>query len=144
MSRNDSLPDNCHLVVGGGFPHAVNVQANSFDAEELCVDHEEARMVIHAKHAINSQFDRFIVKCRDTDVLLLLIYHVGSLNVETWMESGTSKAKKCFPVHEIAMKLGAGVIHNLLGFHSLTGCDTTSSFCGNSKKSCSECSELKC
>ena len=44
------------------------------------------------------------------------------------------------------MKLGADVIHNLLGFHSLTGCDTTSSFCGISKKSCwkkyAECPEL--
>jgi len=78
----------------------------------------QTRIVIHAKHAINSQFGRVVVKCKDTDVLLLLVYHVGSLDVETWMESGTSKAKKCFPVHDIAMKLGADVIHNLLGFHS--------------------------
>jgi len=46
----------------------------------------------------------------------------------------------------IAMKLGAGVIHNLLGFYSLTGCDTTSSFCAISKTSCwkkyAECPEL--
>lgn len=138
ISRTKSLPSNCHLVVGSGFPDPDNAQANSFDAEEWCVDHEEAdtRIVIHAKHVINSQFGRIVVECRNTDVLLLLVYHVGSLDIETWMESGTSKAKKCFPVHDIARKLGADVIHNLLGFHSLTGCDTTLLFCGISKNSC--------
>ena len=77
MLRTKSLPDNCHLVVGGGFPDPDNAQANKFDAVDLCVDHEEAdtRIVIHAKHAINLQFGRVAVKCRDTDVLLLLIYH---------------------------------------------------------------------
>ena len=89
--RTESLPENCHLVVGGGFPEPDNAKANSFDAEELCVDHEEAdtRIMIHAKHTVNSQFGRVVVKCRDTDVLLLLVYHVGSLDVETWMESAT-------------------------------------------------------
>lgn len=44
------------------------------------------------------------------------------------------------------MKLGADVIHNLLDFHSVTGCDTTSSFCCIDKKFCwkkySECPKL--
>ena len=83
--------------------------------------------------------------CRDQYVLPLLVFLVGSSNVETWTESGT--AKKCYPVQEIASKLGTKVIHNILGFHSLTGCDTTSSFCGISKKTCwkryVECLELE-
>ena len=56
------------------------------------------------------------------------------------------ESKEMLPVHDIAMKLRADVIHNLLGFHSLTGCDTTSSFCSISKKFCwkkyAECPEL--
>ena len=96
--------------------------------------------MLHAKHAINLQFGWVVLKCRDTDVLLILLYHEGSVDVETWMKSGTAKAKKCFPV------LGADAIYNLLGFHSFTGCDTTSSFCGISKNSCwkkyVECPEL--
>ena len=148
MSKSASLPKNCTLVVGGGLPCPDNAKANNIDAKDLCVDHEEAdtRIIIHARHAINSHFGRIIVKCRDTDVLLLLIHHVGSMDVETWMTSGTSKAMKCYPVHEIARKVGAEIIQNLLGFHSLTGCDTTSLLFGLSKKTCwkkyIECPEL--
>lgn len=56
LSRTESLPDNCHLVVSGGFLDPANAHPNSFDAEELCIDHQEAntRIVIHSKHAINS------------------------------------------------------------------------------------------
>ena len=106
--------------------------------KDLCVDDEEADtlIIIHAKHAINTHFGRIIMKCRDTDVLLLLIQHVGSMYVETWMTSGTSKAMKCYPVHEIARKLGVEIIQNLLGFHSLTGCETTCHYLALSKKTC--------
>ena len=41
MSQTESLPDNCHLVVVGDFPDPDSAQANNFDAEDLCVDHEE-------------------------------------------------------------------------------------------------------
>ena len=137
MLKTESVPDNCHLVVGGGFSEPDNAQANRFDAVDLCFDHEEAdtQIVIHAKHSINLQFGWVVVKSWDTDVLLCLMYHVGLLDVETWMESGTSKAKKCFPVHAIAIKLTVDVIHNLFRFPSFTGCDTTSLFCGISKRS---------
>ena len=42
MLRTESLPDNCRLVVGGGFPDPDSAQTNNFDAEDLCVYHEEA------------------------------------------------------------------------------------------------------
>ena len=42
--------------------------------------------------------------CRDSDVLLLLC-HLGHTEAEVWMVSGTSKQKKCYPVHTIASKL---------------------------------------
>ena len=50
------------------------------------------------------------------------------------MEPGT--ANKYYHVHKIASKLGTVVINNILGFHSLIGFDTTSSFCGISKTTC--------
>ena len=42
MLRTVSQPNNCRLVVGGGFPDPDSALANNFDAEDLCVDHEEA------------------------------------------------------------------------------------------------------
>jgi hypothetical protein len=69
------------------------------------------------------------VLCRDTDVLLLLIHFFGkNEEIETWMVGGNAKQKKCFPVNRITDKLSEGVIQNILGFHTFTGCDTTSSF----------------
>ena len=44
----------------------------------------------------------------------------------------------CYPVHTIASKLDSDidVLENILGFHALTGCDTTSFFSGMGKKTC--------
>ena len=42
MSRTETLPHNCHLVVVGGFLDPDSAQANNFDAEDECFDHEEA------------------------------------------------------------------------------------------------------
>ena len=69
-------------------------------------------------------------------MLLLLLYHLGHTEAEVWMVSGTSKQKKCYPVHTIASKLDDNLLANILGFHALTGCDTTSSFSGIGKKTC--------
>ena len=52
------------------------------------------------------------------------------------MVSGTSKQRKCYPVYIIASKLDGDILNNILGFHALTGCDTTSSYSGVSKKTC--------
>lgn len=138
LKRARTLPEGCTIVAGGGFPDPENAKSNNFDAKHLSVSHEEAdtRMIIHAKDAIDRGYKRIVVNCRDTDVLLLLIYHLGELAVETWMVSGTSKQRRCFPVHQISLTLGGNIRQNILGFHAITGCDTTSSFHGISKKTC--------
>lgn len=67
------------------------------------------------------------------DVMLLLLHFLSS--VETWMVSGTTKKRKCYPIHAIGHTLSNDIRDNLLSFHALTGCDT-SSFHGHGKKSC--------
>ena len=52
------------------------------------------------------------------------------------MISGTAKNRKCYPVHEASHRLTQSVKTNLLSFHALTGCDTTSAFHSYWKKSC--------
>jgi len=52
------------------------------------------------------------------------------------MISGTAKNRKCYPLHSVRDKLWQPVKENLLGFHALTGCDTTSAFSGHGKKTC--------
>ena len=69
-------------------------------------------------------------------MFLLLIYHLGELNIEICMMSGTAKKMKFFPVHVVAEKLPGPVMENILGFHAVTGCDSTSAFSGIGKKTC--------
>ena len=52
---------------------------------------------------------------------------------EVWMISGTAAKRKCYAASE---RLTQPMRVNLLSFHALTGCDTTSSFHGHGKKLC--------
>ena len=83
-----------------------------------------------------SQHKKLIFICRDTDVLLLLMYIFGKQDLEVWMVSGTKKKMKCYPIHTMTKNLPEELLSNIIGFHALTGCDTVSSFSGLGKKTC--------
>ena len=141
MDQANQLKDGQELVTGGGFAELRKAQSTvRGHVQDLSANHEEAdtRLVLHSKEAIIQQkYDRVEVMCRDTDVLLLLMHFCSHLHeVEVWMVSGTSKQRKCYPVHLMCTKLSPVVLNNILGFHALTGCDSTSSFTGYGKKSC--------
>ena len=104
----------------------------------LSGNHEEAdtRLILHLCKAVDGGYERVLVICRDTDILLLLVHFMPTKPVEVWMISGTAKSRKCYPVHEASQRLTQSVKTNLLSFHALTGCDTTSAFHGYGKKSC--------
>ena len=78
-------------------------------------------------------FERVVVVCRDTDVLVLLhVFHFRhQLSREIWFKSGTKKDPKHVLIHE--MKLDASLRSVLPAFHALTGCDTVSQFAGIGK-----------
>lgn len=80
----------------------------------MSVNHEEAdtRMIIHTKDVIGGGFQRLIDSCHDTDVLLLLIYHIGQ-DAEVWMVSDMAKQHRCYPFPTILEKLGEafGIIY---------------------------------
>ena len=105
----------------------------------LSCNHEEAdtRIALHVSNTVRNSFNKLLVVCRDTDVLLLLLHFVGrNRGVETWMLGDTSKQRKCYPVHRIAQQLSQQVTDNILGFRALTGSDTSSLFTGFGKKKC--------
>jgi len=104
---------------------------------KLAANHEEAdtRPILHALEAGKSGYKRIVVKCRDTDVLLMLVHFIGT-RAEVWMLTEISKDTKCYPAHTIYQKIAPEVVENLLGFRAITRCDTVSSFAGYGKKSC--------
>ena len=79
--------------------------------------HQTMKRLIHALDAKDAGYERIVVNCCDTDVFLLLMYHLGGFDIEVWMLSGIAKKMKCFPAHVVAKKLQASVKENILGFH---------------------------
>ena len=69
----------------------------------------------------------------DTDVILLLVYHMQGAMSEMYFCS--EKSKKTWSIHDIISNVGPLVKHHILFLHAWTGCDITSSTFGHGKKS---------
>jgi len=138
IKKGKDLPGRFELVTGGGFTDVTDARSTRRDDPRLHGNHEEAdtRLILHSCEAVNEGYQRVLVICRDTDVMLLLIHFVSTRISEVWMVSGTAKNRKCYPLHAVSERLTQPVRENLLSFHALTGCDTTSYFSGHAKKSC--------
>lgn len=101
----------------------------------LAANHEEAdtRIILHAADAQMSGYENTIVISKDTDVLVLLLSFCDELSNNLYMQSGTYTAPKYININKI--RLSDDMSAGLLGFHALTGCDSTSKFSGIGKKS---------
>ena len=108
--------------------------AAGIDVSHLRAAHEEAdtRILLHAVDATTKGYERLIIQCRDTDVLLLLLVFAHLLSPEIWMKAGTAKKPRYIKVHDI--KMSNEILNGLLAFHAITGCDTTSQFTGIGKR----------
>ena len=84
------------------------------------------------------QLDRVTVSCScevDTDVVVLAVSHAHLIGVtELWIAFGVGKHYRLIAAHSIASAIGSEKVKALPFFHALTGCDTTSTFAGRSKK----------
>ena len=123
------------IVTAGGFlDKECAVSSTGRDVSLLRATHEEAdtRILLHALEACLKGYERTIVLCRDTDVLVLLIHFLSKLSTEVWFQTGTFKQRNFIPVHNI--NLSHSEMEMLPAFHALTGCDTVSRLSGHSKK----------
>ena len=138
MTKGMALQQPYELVTGGGLSDATDARSTRRDNVVPRGNHEEAdtRLIIHVCEEVEEGYERVLVISRDTDVLLILVHVMPTKPVEVWMISGTAKNRKCYPVHEASQRLTESVKTNLLSFHALTGCDTTSAFHSYGKKSC--------
>ena len=105
--------------------------------QELCSTQEEAdtKLLLHASHAAQNGYEYVVIKASDTDVLLLALHHQANIQATLIIERGSGDTLKYIDIHATADKLGQRVCKALLGLHSFTGCDTTSAFYGQGKKS---------
>ena len=100
----------------------------------------DTRLILHAIDLAKTH-QRIIIRCDDTDVLVLLLYYRASvyLTGEIYMHAGhvvkTTNRERYIPVHLMFKVIGKSVCRCLPAFHALTGCDTTNSLFRIGKKS---------
>ena len=112
-------------------PIIITEGANTFQIDiSMCTvidscNHKEVDSRI-ALHAVNSNADCVIVS-KDTDVFLLLIYAYHKSNSQrNWYMKYDSD--KYVDISTVLRSLDPNFTENLLKFHTLTGCDSTSFF----------------
>ena len=125
------------VVLAGGFKDGEVVkvlnEVGVSSLEGLYSTQEEAdtRLVLHA-NMLWRDHPRIIIRCDDTDVLVLLVYYwsSGALSDEVYMHAGYSGKfvlkERFIHVHHISIKLGKVACTSLPAVHALSGCDTTS------------------
>ena len=106
-------------------------QIDVTEPEDMQGTHEEADTFI-AYHVNKIPQGTVVVRSSDTDVVVILTSLAARKpNLAILMDYGTSDSRRFIDVSSIACSLQEkkpGICEALIGFHSLTGCDFTSSF----------------
>ena len=130
------LPESKCILATSGQSVLFSGSHLEFESLQPC-SHEEAdtRLVLHATNAAKAGYKNIAIRTVDTDVLVIAISIWQEMECdELWLAFGTGKHFRYIAVHELTNSLGPEKSKALPVFHSLTGCDTTSSFCGKGKK----------
>lgn len=129
--------NNTNFLVSGGFLDKTRVESSekSFDKLPLDSNHDYAKTRV-VFHAINSNAEKIVVFAKDSEVLLLLIYHFDKMRCkELWLQKGSSRKRVYVPVHTIVESLSMDLKQNILAYHFLTGSYFTSHLYGIGKAS---------
>ena len=105
-------------------------------------DHEEAdtRIIVHVWDSLQRGITHVMIPIVDTGVIVFLIGQFHSFcelnpRADIWVALGIGKQFRYYHFNVICEELGRDKSMSLPSFHAFTGCDSTSSFFGKSKKS---------
>ena len=105
--------------------------------DSLKCNHAEAdtRVIIHMIEADKSTPGDIVIRASDTDILVLLLYHLHRITSTVWMEVGTTGRgnRRYINVTKIAAEIGPAICAALPGLQAFTGCDYTSAFARKGK-----------
>ena len=101
---------------------------------ELSTNHDEAdtRICFHASSIDRActPLNNIAIRAADTDILIIMLYHLHKFNAKVWMDVGTASRnnRRYISISGIADALGVQMWKAFPAFHAFTGCDYTSSF----------------
>ena len=86
-------------------------------------DHEEAdtRLLLHARHAADTQYTDIIVKSPDTDVFVLCIAKQKTIGKKLYLMTGTGNRFRLIDISAVSDALGEEMCSCLPGFHAFSG-----------------------
>ena len=103
-------------------------------------NHEEAdtRMLIHLQDALENGANTCLVRTVDTDAIVIIVEKLHYLReqhpvADVWIAFGTGRNFRYLHINAICNALGREKAIALPIFHSVTGCDTTSTFLGKGR-----------
>ena len=90
-------------------------------------------MLLHAKHAADNGAQTIVIHSSDTDVAVICCSLAERIPARLIFRTGTLHRTRLIDLSLMSQHLGT-VRDSLLGFHSLTGCDSASAFYDRGKK----------
>ena len=109
------------------------------EVADLACAHEEAdtRIVFHLSTLLPNDNLTVAVRCSDTDVFVLLLYHISQMSHKplVWMDVGLSanNTRRYINISQLADHMDKEVIQALPALHAYTGSDYTASFMNKGK-----------
>ena len=101
------------------------------------------RALLHAANASEQGYNRILIQCNDTDVIVLSLHFFSRIDVDfLWLTFGVGKHLRYFPIHEMTKTMSPSRLKALPAFLALTGSDTTSFISGCGKVSAMRCWEM--
>ena len=121
------------------FDDTVKTNVSYIDVTSITptnVEEADGRILLHAKHAVETGHTRILIRTVDSDVVVIAVYAFKRLQnaLELWIDFGIGKMRRYIAVHLLATTLRTEICDSIPFFHAFTGCDTGSSFNGIGKK----------
>lgn len=85
-------------------------------------------LLLHADHAARNGSDHVFILSEDTDVFVLCLGLHRSIKCGISIVFGKAGKRECVSINSLGVAMGDRLLKCIIGFHSLTGCDTTSAF----------------
>ena len=105
------------------------VSNQTINMEDLVpCSHEEAdtRIFIHARQAIRYGSKAIMIKASDTDVLVIAVSVLPSLQQsglqQLWVSFGQGNNLRWIPVHELCLAIALAKTRQILFYHAFAGC----------------------